>query len=90
MVAAWLQRHIESGAPGEIAGPVEGEHLGVGQPDPIMGTLSCYPTRGIDYDRAHTRIGMCSMIGGELDRSSHVAGIAHSATRHYVVRRSMR
>jgi hypothetical protein len=36
----------------------------------------------IDDDSAYPGVGMSPMAGGELDGPSHVAGIAHSATRH--------
>jgi hypothetical protein len=62
----------------------------MGQPDSIVGAFSGNRTILGDHDGAHPRIGMSPVTGGELDSPSHVAGIAHSATRHYVVRRSMR
>jgi hypothetical protein len=81
-VATWLESHIESRAHGLITCSVEGEHLCMGQPDPFMGSLADHITGGVDHDRAHPRVGMSPVIGGELDCPSHVAGIAHSATRH--------
>jgi hypothetical protein len=89
-MAAGLEGHVESRAAGEITGLRQSHHLRMGQPDTVVGPLAHHTTGSIDYDSTHPRIGMGSMVCGELDGPSHVAGIAHSATSHYVVRRSMR
>jgi hypothetical protein len=81
-VAAWLQRHIESGPSRPVPRFYEGSDLGMGQAHSVMGTLPHHLTRFVYNDGANPRVGMSPMGCGELDGSSHVAGIAHSAARH--------
>ena len=81
-MAAWLQRHIGGGPPGPVSCFLRGQRPRHGAADSVMGALPHHLTRFVHYDGANPRVGMSPVGCGELDRSSHVAGIAHSAARH--------
>lgn len=80
-MAAWLQRDVEGGSCGEGTGPVQRQDLGVGQAYPVMRPFTDHFAGRVDDDSAYPGVGMGPMARGELDGPSHVAGIAHSATR---------
>jgi hypothetical protein len=81
-MAAGLQGDVEGRAAGQSACFLEGQDLGVRQPDTVMGAFGDQLTRGSHDYRADTGVGMGAMACGELDGPSHVAGIAHSVARH--------
>jgi hypothetical protein len=61
---------------------VQGNHFGMGLADSEMGAFTHHLTRLVNDDGADPGVGMSSVTCGELDCSTHVTGIAHSATLH--------
>ena len=82
MVSARLESHVKGGPSRLVTCFAQGDHFGVGPTDSEMGTLPHDLPRFVQDDGANPRVGVSSVGCGELDCSSHVTGIAHSAARH--------
>ena len=82
MVTAGLERHVEGGPFRPVTRLVQGNHFGMGLADSKMSAFTHHLTGFVHEDGANPRVGVSSVRCGELDCSSHVTGIAHSATRH--------